>query len=77
MGLSPSAELLVISREGITNTTIMIGGWSNLHIERLARWPYVVCNSIRCTLCLKWVHKICSGVSGSLNKKLNLCTVVA
>ena len=23
-------------------------------------------NSIRCVECLKWVHKICSGISGKL-----------
>ena len=41
--------------------------------ENSGRWPCAVCkagvgsNSINCTACGKWVHKRCSGLTGSLN----------
>ncbi|XP_065321326.1 uncharacterized protein LOC135928791 [Gordionus sp. m RMFG-2023] len=54
-----------------TKTNVMIGG-ENLKIEESGKWPCGVCakgvarNSIQCTRCQKWVHKICSGKKGSL-----------
>ena len=41
--------------------------------ENSGRWPCAVCkagvgsNSINCTACKQWVHKKCSGLTGSLN----------
>ena len=38
------------------------------------RWPCGVCskgvgrNSLQCNSCQKWVHKKCSGISGSMSK---------
>ena len=41
--------------------------------ENSGMWPCAVCkkgvgaNSIKCTVCKQWVHRRCSGLSGSLN----------
>ena len=41
--------------------------------ENSGRWPCAVCkagvgaNSLNCTACNHWVHKKCSGLTGSLN----------
>jgi hypothetical protein len=43
-------------------------------VENSGKWPCSVCrrgvgrNSICCTECLSWVHKVCSGIVGSLDK---------
>ena len=52
----------------------MISGERQKPLQKAARWPCGVCgrgvgsNSIQCTSCHKWVHKKCSGITGSMYK---------
>ena len=56
----------------IGKTKIMAGGEGKGDVEVSGKWPCSVCgkgvarNSLQCTKCLKWVHKKCSGIKGSL-----------
>ena len=49
-----------------------VGGCAKGDVEESGKWHCGVCgkgigsNSLHCTSCLKWVHKKCSGISGSL-----------
>jgi len=50
--------------------------------QKVVKWPCGACgrgngnNSIQCTSCQKWVHRICSGIKGSMYKvmKTFVCT---
>ena len=54
-------------------TKVMCCKVRSRQVEDCGRWPCAECrkgvgvNSISCTRCGKWVHKRCSGLTGSLN----------
>ena len=56
----------------IGKTKVMRSGKGGGEREKVGKWPCSVCkkgvgeNSIQCTSCNCWVHKRCSGVTGSL-----------
>jgi len=58
----------------MNKTKVMISGERQKPLQKAARWPCGVCgrgvgsNSIRCASCHKWVHKMCSGIKGSMYK---------
>lgn len=67
-----------LSRKGLKVNTnkskVMISNKDKATVEhKEGRWPCGVCgrgvgvNSILCTTCNRWVHKRCSGISGSLD----------
>ena len=51
----------------------MVGSSGGKMIVQSGKWPCGVCgkgvqaNSVQCTLCIKWIHKRCSGVCGDLS----------
>ena len=57
----------------ISKTKVMHCKIRSGQMENSGKWPCGVCrkgvgvNSIVCTVCRQWVHKRCSGISGSLN----------
>jgi hypothetical protein len=69
----------------IEKTKVMTSGKGSGELEKSGKWPCAVCrkgvgvNSIQCTKCYKWVHKICSGVRGSLTNAITIfeCKVCA
>ena len=52
---------------------VMVGSSDGKMIVNSVKWPCGVCgkgvhaNSVHCTLCIKWIHKRCSGVHGDLS----------
>jgi len=52
----------------------MISGEHQKVRQKAVKWPCGVCskgvnsNSLQCNSCLKWVHKKCSGIKGSMSK---------
>src|SRR5260221_614300 len=60
------------SKVNVGKAKIMLGGCGMGDVEESGKWHYGVCrkgvgsDSLQCTSCLKWVHKKCSGISGSL-----------
>src|SRR5260221_3919772 len=56
----------------VGKTKLMLGGCGMGDVEESGTWHCGACgkgvgsNSLHCTSCLKWVHKNCSGISGSL-----------
>ena len=52
--------------------------YRNDKVEKKGKWPCGVCkngvdnNSILCHGCKKWIHKLCSGVKGSLHNASQL-----
>ena len=60
-------------RVNIGKTKVMCCKVRSGQAESTGKWPCAVCkkgvgaNSIKCTVCQQWVHKRCSGLSGSLN----------
>ena len=60
-------------RVNMSKTKIMYSKIKTGQAENSGKWPCRVCrkgvgaNSIACTVCKQWVHKRCSGLSGSLN----------
>ena len=62
----------------MNKSEVMISGeWPKL-MQKAAQWPCGVCgrgignNSMQCTSCLKWVHKKCSGINGTMSKVMKL-----
>jgi len=61
-------------RVNINKTKVMVSGERQMVRQKDVRWPCGVCskgvgsNSIQCSSCLKWVHKKCSGIKGSMSK---------
>jgi hypothetical protein len=59
-------------RVNMSKTKVMRCNAGNSNVSCSGEWPCGVChkgvgaNSIECTVCLKWIHKKCSGVSGRL-----------
>ena len=52
---------------------VMVGSSGGMLIVNAGKWPCGVCvkgvqeNSVKCTVCKKWIHKQCSGVCGDLS----------
>ena len=52
---------------------VMVGSSSGKMLVNSGKWLCDVCgkgvqaNSVQCTLCIKWIHKRCSGVRGDLS----------
>ena len=50
----------------------MVGSSGGTMIVNSGKWPCGVCGkgvqtySVRCTVCIKWIHKWCSGVRGDM-----------
>jgi len=61
-------------RVNMNKTKVMIHEERQKPLQKAAIWPCGVCgrgvgcNSIQCTSCHKWVHKRCSGITGSMYK---------
>lgn len=60
-------------RVNMDKTKVMCCKLRTGQVENSGKWPCAVCkrgvgaNSINCTVCKQWVHKRCSGLTGSLN----------
>ena len=60
----------------MNKTNVMISGERQKPLQKAVRWPCGVCgrgvgsNSIQCTSCHNWVHKMCSGIKGSMYKAM-------
>jgi len=61
-------------RVNMSKTKVMISEEWQKVMQKAVRWPCGVCgrgvgnNSIQCTSCKKWVHRICSGIKGRMYK---------
>ena len=61
-------------RVNMNKTKVMISGERQMVRQKDVRWPCGVCskgvgsNSLQCTRYQKWVHKVCSGIKGSMSK---------
>ena len=50
---------------------VMVGSSVGKMIVNSGKWPCGVCgkgvhaNSVQCTVCIKWIHRRCSGVRGN------------
>ena len=61
-------------RVSMNKTKVMVSAERQKVHQKAVRWPCEVCsegvgsNSLQCTSCQKWVHKKCSGISGSMSK---------
>jgi hypothetical protein len=60
-------------RVNMGKTKVMCGNVGTWQMENSGKWPFGVCrkgvgaNSIVCTACKQWVHRRCSGLTGSLS----------
>jgi len=61
-------------RVNMNKTKVMVSGEWQKVMQKAVIWPCGVCgrdvgnNSIQCTSCKKWVHRMCSGIKGSMYK---------
>ena len=50
---------------------VMVGSSGEKMLVNYGKWPCgkgVQANSVQCTVCIQWIHKRCSGVSGDLSR---------
>ena len=53
---------------------VMVGSSGGKKIENSGKWACGVCgkgvqtNSVQCTVCKKWIHKLCSGLCSDLSR---------